>query len=102
MPGGHVIAWWLAVVAWAAFAARSYRVAGRGWRRRPPLLPGPSTRAERRSRNCARTVVPTVLGALVDRFNRPRALVPPALRDDLGVVGDLLVRLRNRRAGSGE
>ncbi|WP_042367243.1 hypothetical protein [Streptacidiphilus neutrinimicus] len=46
-------------------------------------------------------VVAAVLTGIVWRFNRPRALVPPALRDDLGSVGDFLARWRGRRNGSG-
>ncbi|WP_042422066.1 hypothetical protein [Streptacidiphilus anmyonensis] len=42
-------------------------------------------------------VVASVLTGTVYRFNRPRALVPPALRGDLGTVGDFLARWRGRR-----
>ncbi|WP_160311627.1 hypothetical protein [Streptacidiphilus melanogenes] len=37
--------------------------------------------------------------AFVRRFNRPRALVPPALRGDPGTVVDFPARRRGRRNG---
>ena len=135
-----MITWMLAVLAWAAFVARTYTVTRRRWRRPAEPQLTPSTWSDRQGRHFLRTIVPMtllldslfgglvaswgtdrfhglpsrlcavatfllsvvlvvslVLCALVNRFNRPRVLVPPALRGDLGVVDDLLVRLRARR-----
>lgn len=135
-----MFAWLLAVLAWAAFVARTYTVARRRWHQPARLKLTSDPWSDRQSRHFLRATVPAtllldsllgtmvanwgasrfhgipsrlcavaalllgvvlvisfVLGALVHRFNRPRALVPPALRDDSGVVDDLLVRLRARR-----